>query len=85
MRKKWSTYVCIPRALGGVGASLVHVDATVLTIHLFLRGAVSIFKRSSGLAMVARSLFKFIASVVSIFVITIIAAIAALACDLANS
>jgi hypothetical protein len=52
---------------------------------LFLRGAVSIFKRSPGLAMVARFLFKFLASEVSIFVITIIPAIAALSYDLANS
>ena len=46
----------------------------------------NLFELSSGLAMVARFLFKFLASVVSIFVITIIAAIAALIeVGLANS
>ena len=79
MSKKWSTYV-IPRALDGVGGSLVHIDPTVFT-RFFLRGAVSIFfKSSSGLAMVACFLFKFPSSVVSIFGIMIIPAIAALGC-----
>jgi hypothetical protein len=77
MSKKGSTYVCIPRALVCVGGSVVHSDATVFT-RLFIRGAVSIFEHSSGLAMVARFLFKFLASVVSIFVLTIIPAITAL-------
>jgi hypothetical protein len=77
--------VWIPRALGGVGGSLVHGDHTLFTLALFLRGAVSIFERSSGLAVVASFLLKFPSSVVSIFVITIIPAITALVFDLANS